>query len=158
MSAITQVPVPLARPGVVNVGNPYGLDLTTRPNAQGIIDLDAGGAESTGIDVLAQSLVRRQTMDHGSCIGCPDDGINVFDYLGAGFTPHQFAQIQDDLTTELSKDERVTSVAVSVAYNQATYTLTLTERIVASVGPFTLTMTVSQSGVSAVVTAIGQYT
>jgi hypothetical protein len=62
------------------------------------------------------------------------------------------------LTTELSKDERVTSVAVSVAYNQATYTLTLTELIVASVGPFTLTMTVSQSGVDAVVSAIGQYT
>jgi hypothetical protein len=158
MSSITNVPVPLARPGVQNLGNPYGLDLTTRPNAQGLIDLDASGGESTGIDVLAQSLTRRQTMDHGSCIGCPDDGINIYDYLGAGFTPTQFAQIQDELKTELQKDERVTSVDVSVSYEQTTNKLTITERIVAGVGPFSLTMTVAQSGVSAVVSAIGQYT
>jgi hypothetical protein len=155
---ITQVPVPLARPGVQNVGNPFGLDLTTRPNAQGIIDLDPSGGESTGIDLLAQSLTRRQTMDRGSCLGCPDDGINVYDYLGAGFTPLQFAKIQDDLQAELSKDERVQSVAVSVAYNQSTYVLTITENIVSSIGPFTLTMTIAQSGVSAVVSAIGQST
>ncbi len=156
--SLTQVPVPLARPGVANVGNPFGLDLTTRPNAQGIIDLDPSGGESTGIDLLAQSLTRRQTMDHGSCLGCPDDGINIYDYLGAGFTPKQFAQIQDDLQSELSKDERVTSASVSVSYNQQTNTLTIAENIISGVGPFTLTMTVSQSGVSAVITAIGQNT
>ncbi len=124
----------------------YGTDLASVPNpdANGQIDLTSDMAETSGLSVLAQSIVRRQTTPHGSVIDCPNDCIDVRDFLSAGMTPVQLQAIPATIKNELLRDERVLSVNVQVTYTPGNNSLKIVETIFSSAGPFRLTLDVSK--------------
>jgi len=121
----------------------FGRDLATVWTATGP-DLDSGFTEATGIDVLAQSLVRRLTTPHGSVAGCPNDCIDLRAMLGAGVTNQDVQTIQSAVQNEIQRDARVMpSSTVRAQYNTTTRVLVLTIRVVTASGPFTMTLAVS---------------
>lgn len=120
----------------------FGLDLATVWTETGP-DLDSGFTEATGIDVLAQSLVRRLTTPHGSVVGCPNDCIDLRALLGAGVTNQDVQALQSAVQTEIQRDARVLQSTVRAQYDTVTKALTLTIRVVSAAGPFAMTLSVS---------------
>jgi len=135
----------MTQPGTLN---PYGTDLQSLPNpaANGAIDLDPGMVEASGRILLAQSLVRRQTTPNGSVIDSPADGIDVRGWMSQGWTQAQMQAAAGQLKAEILKDERVTNATITLAFTPSsppgTGTLTITEQITSSYGPFQLTLTI----------------
>ena len=129
----------------------FGTTLWTGPNAFGEIDIDPTGRVATGLDVLAQRLVLRQTTPLGSVIDAPNDCFDITDWLSANMTDAQVAQLRGTIQAELVKDEQVLAVLVSVTYTPANSTLIVTESVQTSSGPFSLTLTVTPGNVQALV-------
>jgi phage baseplate assembly protein W len=120
----------------------FGRDLATVWTETGP-DLDSGFTEATGINVLAQSLVRRLSTPHGSVVGCPNDCTDLRTLLGAGITNSDAQAVQSAAQTEVQRDARVLQSAVTAQYNTATKAIVLSIRIVTAAGPFTMTLAVS---------------
>ena len=120
----------------------YGRDLRIVFLATGP-DLDPAMTEVTGIQLLAQSLVCRQMIVHGSIVGFPNDGIDVRAYLGKGIRPGGAQQIGQEVAAELQRDKRVFSATVVATFDQGGKTLRLVETINCALGPFTMTLVVS---------------
>jgi len=146
----------MTQPGMtitgVNTGaNPYGTDLAISPNTQGVLDIDSSGRVVSGIQVLAQSIVMRQTTPTRSLLGAPNDCFDLRSWISAGFTQGQIQQLSAYIQTQLLRDQRIISVQVQATYSYETATLTVAEQIQSSNGPFTLTLSVSQVSVSMLV-------
>lgn len=122
------------------VPNPYGIDLQSLPNSQGVVDLDPGMIEGSGRMLLAQSLVRRFTTPRGSVIDAPNDCLDVRSFLSAGFTQAQINGLSGTLKAEAEKDERVVNADVQATYQPSTRALTITMAIQSGYGPFSLTL------------------
>lgn len=125
----------------------YGRDLATVATDQGL-DLDPAMLEATGINVLAQSLLRRQTMGRGTAIGYPNDGYDVRALLGDGLSSTNLANEFFKIQQELLRDQRVQAATVTGNYDSDTKKLTLIEQIQSTGGPFTLTLSVDSVTVS----------
>lgn len=125
---------------------PYGTDVRTLPNAQGIVDIDASGLEGSGRNLLSDSLVSRQITPRGSYVDCPDDCVDVRGWLSSGYTPQQLSANIGTLQKELCKDPRVISCQIQATLQNNA--LTLVEQFVSSYGPFTLTLQITQLTVS----------
>jgi hypothetical protein len=132
---------------------PFGIDFWIGPapgpvgftgNPQLLLDGDPSLRTVTGRALLAQSLLCRQSTSRGSVIDCPNDCLDLRDYLGAGMTPAQVLALYGTIQAELLKDQRVTQVSVNGSYSFQTSILTLNEAITSSYGPFTLVLNVSQ--------------
>jgi hypothetical protein len=130
--------------------NPFGIDFwigfAPGPNKNAgntILDADPSMRTTTGRQLLIQSLLCRQTTPRGSVIDCPNDCINIIDYVSAGMTPAAITQLYGTIQTELLKDQRVTSAIVTGSYSFQTSGLTINEAIQSSYGPFTLVLAVS---------------
>jgi hypothetical protein len=123
--------------------NIFGRDLASVWTATGP-DLDSGFTEATGIPVLIQRLIRRITTPHGSVQGCPNDCIDVRNYLGAGITNADAQAIQSQIQTEWLRDQGVLSVQVTAQYNSTTNTLIIKGSGMSADGPFSLTLEVSR--------------
>jgi hypothetical protein len=108
------------------------------------------GVQASGIDVLAQSLVRRQFTPRGSAQDAPNDGIDVRTLIRAGMTQTEVSQIPGTLRNELLRDVRVKTCTVTATFDQTTNTMTIVESITSAAGPFTLTLSVSQVTVTAI--------
>jgi phage baseplate assembly protein W len=120
----------------------FGIDLATVWTANGP-DLDSGFTEARGINVLAQSLVRRLSTPHGSVAGCPNDCLDVRTLLGSGVSNADAQAIQAAVQNEIQRDARVMPAStVRASYNTATRKLSLVLRIVTAAGPFTMTLAV----------------
>ena len=133
-------------------GNIYGTDLACLPNANGILDLTDTMTEASGIDVLAQSLVRRQLTAPGSDIASPNDGIDLRSFIKNGITQQELSVLTVQVQRELIKDQRVLpSTTVTGTFNPATNTLTMNEMIQTAAGPFSLTIAVSAVSVTVLV-------
>ena len=135
-------------PPSFSIAKPFGIEfwigLTTTPNGQFmLLDGDPSLRTVTGRALLVQSLLCRQTTGRGSVIDCPNDCINLCDYVQAGMTSAAILQLFGTLQTELLKDQRVTSAIVTGSYNPQTSVLTINEAIQSSYGPFTLVLGVS---------------
>jgi phage baseplate assembly protein W len=129
-------------PSTTSSANIYGVCMATTVNG-GSIDI-APGVLATGNDVLAQSLVRRQMTPQGSDPSAPNDGIDVRQLVSAGMTQAQINKIPGQIQAQLLRDQRVSAVSVTAAFNQATNTLTLIELIQPVLtGPFSLTLAVT---------------
>ena len=128
--------------------NIYGTCMATVAMG-GAIDI-APGVLATGLDVLAQSLVRRQMTPRGSALDAPNDGIDVRTLIKTGMTQTEVSQIPGTIRNELLRDQRVRSCTVTATFNQVTNTMTIVENIQSAVGPFTLTLLVSQVSVTAI--------
>jgi len=133
----------------------YGVTLNMLMNGNGAIDIDPTGASVTGLAVLAQRLVLRQTTPLGSVIDVPNDCIDIQDLLSSGMTDAEIAQLPGQIQQELIKDQEVLAVVVSLTYTPSNSTMVITESIQSQQGPFSLTLTVTPSNVAFV---IGQIT
>ena len=131
--------------------SPYGVTLWTGVNQFGQLDVDATGLLVTGVQLVAQRLVLRQTTPQGSCADAPNDCFDVRDWASSGLTDVQVAMLPGQVQAELQKDQAVQSAQVSVAFTPSTATLVLTESVQSAAGPFSLVLTVTPSQVSFVV-------
>ena len=129
----------------------FGTTIWTGPNAYGEIDVDPTGLVATGIQVLAQRLVLRQTTPLGSVVDCPNDCFDVHDWISSGQTDGQLAQLPSTIQAELLKDQQVLAVVVQVTYTPQNATLRVVENIQSAFGPFSLTLNVGPGQVSYVV-------
>lgn len=118
----------------------YGFDLSC------VDDLDPGFKLVNGRRVLAESLCRRITMDPGSAIDCPTDGIDVRDFLGDTADEETLSQVAAQAKAEMLKDDRVSTLVVKADIEGALTndkTLVLTCIVTDEDGPFPLTLLVS---------------
>lgn len=129
----------------------YGTCLATLPNAQGQLDLTPEMSLATGTDVLAQSLIRRQTTPRGGDVASPNDCLDLRGYLSKGVTQGQLGALSQAIRNELLKDQRVQSVSVGIALDTSTGIMTVTESIGAATGPFTLTLQLTAGSVAFIV-------
>ena len=126
----------------------YGRDLATLINSDGVLDLTDTMQEVTGIDVLAQSIVRRHLTAKGSDISSPNDGIDVRTFIKNGLTQQELSLFAVVIQQELIRDQRVLpSTTVQATFNPQTRVMTLNETIQTASGPFSLTLAVSDVSV-----------
>jgi len=131
--------------------NPYGIDfwigfvpVNLRSNAGNMqLDADPSMRTTTGRALLIQSLLCRQTTARGSVIDCPNDCLDIRNYVSDGMTTAQILQLAGTIQSELLKDQRVTSALVTGTYSFQTATLSLSEAIQSGYGPFTMVLGVS---------------
>ena len=134
-----------------NTAPNFGSTLWTGTNAWGDIDVDPTGLQATGINVLAQRLVLRQTTPLGSVVDAPNDCFDINDWLSANMTDGQIAQLPSQIQSELLKDQEVLAVAVSATFIPNSSSLTVVENIQSALGPFSLTIIVTPGNVQALV-------
>lgn len=121
----------------------YGTDLAVTPNADGILDIQPTLQYATGLAVLVQSLICRQMCVRGSIIDSPNEGLDLRTYVRQGLTQQVLSSLPSVVQKELLRDERVLSAVVTGSYDTALYSLTLTEALQTTLGPFTLTLAVT---------------
>jgi len=131
-------------------GNIFGSCLATLPNAQGVIDLTTDMQVATGIAVLGQSLVRRQTTPRGSVLTSPNDCLDIRNLLSKGVSQSQVAALAQTIRSELLRDPRVIQAAVSISLDTTTGNAMISESITSSAGPFSLTLTLTSGNISVV--------
>ena len=131
--------------------NPYGSDFwigfAPGPNKSAgnvLLDADPSLRTVTGRALLVQSLLCRQTTPRGSVIDCPNDCLDIRDFLRAGVTSQAQAAFQGQLQTEIAKEQCVQSVSVSVVWNLSAGSMVIAVVIVSALGPFTLTVAAAQ--------------
>lgn len=132
----------------------YGTDLFLVINSNGTMDVDPAMLETSGLQVLVQSIVMRQFTPTGSLIGAPDECVDIRSWLSRGMTQSQVQQLGAVIQAQLLRDQRVKAAQVSAVYNTATSTLTLTENITGGQGPFTLTISVNALTVSVLLNGV----
>ena len=135
--------------------NPWGNDMALTVGPSGQLDLEPTMRDVTGIQVLVQSLVARQTTATGSVLAVPDDCFDVRDWISKGMTTSEINQLGPQVEAELLKDERVQTVSVTAQFSLQTSTLILTELIRSAFGPFKLVLTLTASSVSYIISSQG---
>lgn len=128
----------------------FGTCLATLPNADGQIDFTPDFQMATGIDVLAQSLVRRQTTPRGSVITSPNDCIDIRSFLSKAISSQQTAALAQALRAELLRDQRVLGCAVTITFDTTTGVMTIVETIQSAAGPFTLTVSLTATTIGVI--------
>jgi hypothetical protein len=124
---------------------PFGTDLATVMLPDGSIDLDPGMSEVTGRPLLIQRCLRRVTTPRGSVVDCPNDCIDIRNYLRAGATTATPSNIQIQLQKEFLKEQGVTSAQVTVTFVNST--LTIVAALQSSYGPLTLTFNLDAANI-----------
>jgi hypothetical protein len=135
--------------------NPYGSDMAITVGSNGALDLEPTMRDVTGLHVYIQSLVMRQTTATGSVLAVPDDCFDVRGWISKEMAQSQVATIASQVQSQLLKDERTLTAVVVASFNPATAQLVLVESILSSLGPFKLTLALTQSAVSFIVDTQG---
>lgn len=124
--------------------SPYGIEFwlgfTPFRNST-VIDADPSMRIATGRQLLVQSLLCRQTTPTGSVIDCPNDCLDLIDFLSDGLTPSDIMALGGQIQNELLKDQRVIAATVTGTFAQSK--LTLVESIQSGYGPFQMVLDVS---------------
>lgn len=118
----------------------FGLDVSTYP------DLDLSFAPLSGLQVLAQALVRRLETDRGTLVYAPDYGIGIRSWLNESVTARRIEELVALVEGECLADERIGAVAVKAVWLPASSSLQLTIAITPADGvtpPFQLVVAVS---------------
>jgi hypothetical protein len=123
--------------------NPFGSDIARLFTATGVGDMTPAAAEVSGPDVVVQRVLARITTRKGTVIDCPNDCLDIRDFLRAGNDPQTLAGFQGQLQAEIIKEECVTKVVVAVQYNLQTAQMSISISCQTAAGPFTLTLGVS---------------
>ena len=115
-------------------------------------DVDPGVAELDGALtlVLAQAIVRRLDTPRGSLPDDPSYGISLRSMVNKGLDATEIANMAGVIRGEVSKDDRVDTVAVTVTPSTAldAITVTLVVRPVDhTIGGFTMTLAVTAGAV-----------
>jgi len=97
---------------------------------------------ATGLRNLGNALARRLMTPRGALHYDPQYGTDVRLYLNAGMTPQQMGQVQGDIASEVSKDERIDSPTVTVAFVGSAMSITVA--CVTADGPFDFIISVNK--------------
>lgn len=117
----------------------FGLDLS------GTDDLDPLMREVTGLEALAQALVRRLDTETGTLLDDEDGdyGYDLTEQLGEGMTPDELAAIPGRVENQFRADERVSDAKVKATLSTIER-VDLACRIVPyGAGPFTFTLQIT---------------
>lgn len=107
-------------------------------------DLDPMLRFVSGTTLMANACVRRLFCRKGSLLSDALYGIDLRDLLGSKFlTQKDVDKIASFAQAELLNDERIASVSVTGTFNSRTRTLNLTIVGTGALGPFSLTLAVS---------------
>jgi hypothetical protein len=109
-----------------------------------IDDFDPRMPDVTGRTVAIQRMVRRLFTPRGSTPDCPNDGIDVRDFLNLG-SSLTAAQIQGIIAGELQKEDACLSALVTVTFAGplSRRTMSVVVKGELSDGPFDLVLAVS---------------
>ncbi len=103
---------------------------------------DLNFTPATGLDVYLQSLMCRLTTPHGSVMGCPNDCLDVRDFVGAGMTQTDVQRAQAKVNAQVQRDERTLTSDTRATYDTATRKLTIAITGTTAAGPYKLTLAV----------------
>lgn len=109
---------------------------------------DLNFTPATGLQVYLQSLICRLTTPHGSVMGCPNDCLDVRDFVGAGLTQTGVQRAQAEVNAQVQRDERTLTSDTRASYDTAVKKLTIAITGTTAAGPFKLTLEVDQVTVS----------
>jgi hypothetical protein len=102
--------------------------------------------------VIGQRLARRLQTPRGGLAAVGDDpnfGWDVRQYTNGRLSAGELAKAQQQISAECTKDEEVSAADVAITFVNGG-ALTITIRLTSAVGPFSLTLNVSQLTVAAV--------
>ncbi len=108
-----------------------------------ILDVGKSLALARGLRNLGNALARRLVTPRGGLFYDPNYGLDVRAFLNAAFTAQQLAQVQADITAEVSKDERVEDPQVTVVSNVQTGSMAITIVCELAEGPFQFLVSVN---------------
>lgn len=109
------------------------------------------GRLATGNQLVAQACYRRLTTPRGALRGSPDAeiyGLDLSAYVGAVGTAIAVAALPSLIGAELRKDDRVSSVATTIAVDGDALTIEIEVTPADEGDPFTLTLAVDAVDVS----------
>lgn len=113
-----------------------------------ILDVGKNLAIASGLRNIGNAIARRLVTPRGGLFYDPNYGLDVRNFVNAGFTPQQLAQVQGDITAEVAKDERIENPVVTVLQNLATATMSITITCDLAEGPFAFIVNVNSLTVS----------
>lgn len=102
----------------------------------GIVDVGKSFAIASGLRNIGNAMARRLMTPRGGLFYDPNYGLDLRNYLSAGNTPQQLAQLQSEIVSEVSKDERIENPTVTVAINVPASKLTIAILTDTAVGPY----------------------
>jgi hypothetical protein len=116
----------------------YGRDLSCTT------DIEPMFREVTGIELMQQAIIRRLITPRGGLLGAPNYGYDVRNLINDSLSSTQGASlIRAAVQSELDKDERILQSQAKVLFVPSTHKLTIEIQAVSTVGPFALTIGVS---------------
>jgi hypothetical protein len=115
-------------------------------------DLDPAMPEVSGVLLLAQAAHGRLITARGQLLDDGNYGTLVRDFLSAE-TP-DLAAIPAAIEAELKKEQRIETVTTVATWDKASATLTLVITCTTALGPFTLTLAVTEISVELLATVV----
>lgn len=116
----------------------YGSDLSATA------DLSVLGRIVSGPELMLEALYRRLTTPRGRLVGDPDYGFDLRGLLNESFdSVVGLATIKQQIEIECLKDERIAEVSVDLSFERAGNRLSVAIVGDSALGPFALTLAVS---------------
>jgi hypothetical protein len=112
-------------------------------------DLDAMGAQVTGLQALSQALIRRITTPRGRLLYDPNYGYDIMSEINDDVVDSQVGAIGAQMDQEFLKDQRVFSSTTTVTLS-AFGEIDTTSLIQSALGPFSLVLNVTAVSVNVV--------
>jgi hypothetical protein len=124
----------------------YGRDLSCVDDITGNLD----EVDVFSVTAIGEATIRRLSTARGMLVDDPDFGLDLRSYCNRGVPAHELAEIEGAVRSEVTKDDRIDSAAVTASYTAANSTLLVQIRIVPvdpRLGAFTLTLAASSAEV-----------
>ena len=128
----------MATPSAVNFGTCWGT-----PSGQA---LSSPSYMASGIQCVAEAILRRWSTSPGQLIDDPNYGYNLTDLVSDDLSPADISYAQQRAGAEAQKDERVLRCTVAMTLTVAGL-LTIAAHVLTALGPFKLVVAVSALGV-----------
>ena len=122
--------------------------MTLGSDFAGGADLDPALSEQTGRRALGDAIVRRLTTPRGGYPDFPSYGFDVATVIGRSLEPNVIAQ---RVLEQVRAEEEVEQAAMDVTVSADGTTVQLDIRVVDGAGPFELTISVDDLGVTAII-------
>ena len=131
-------PATITPPSVVSLGSCWGT-----PTGQ---DLSSPSYMATGLQCVAEAVLRRWSTGAGELLDDPSYGYNLTDLVSDDLSPADIAYAQQQAAAEARKDERVLAMTVTLTLT-ATGLLTVVGQGTTAAGPFKLVLAVTSVSV-----------
>lgn len=122
--------------------------MTLGSDFAGGTELDAALSLQSGQRALGDAIIRRLTTPRGGIPDFPAYGFDVGSLIGRTLTPNAIAQL---VLEQVRAEEEVEEAALDVEQSDDGSTITLSIRVVAADGPFDLTLSIDDLGVTAII-------